>query len=79
VLDSPILLAIVCAATYFAAGAHEARTSGSHPGPPWALASMLVSALVLWALGLGWRALLAAQVVLFLGISVVRALREAPP
>ena len=78
-LGSPVLLALVCAMTFLAAGAHEARQSGSNPGPLWALASMLVSALMLWALGLGWGALLVAQVGLFFAIGLVRALREGRP
>lgn len=77
-LGSPILLALVCAATFLAAGAHEARSSGSNPGPLWALASVAVSGLVVWLLGLGWVALLVAQVALFLGIGLLRAMREPP-
>ena len=78
-IDSPLLLALVCAITYYAAGAHEARSSGAaNPGPWWALASIVVSALVLVLLKVGWTGLLVAQVVLFLAIGVVRALRESP-
>jgi hypothetical protein len=75
-LRAPILLALVCAFTYYLAGAHEARSTGSNPGPAWALASVVVSALVLVGLRAGWTGVLVAQVVLFLGIGVVRALRE---
>ena len=78
-IDSPLLLALVCAITYYAAGAHEARGSGAaNPGPWWALASIVVSALVLVLLQVGWVGLLVAQVVLFFAIGVVRALRESP-
>jgi hypothetical protein len=77
-LGSPLVLALVCAFTYLAAGAHEARSGGSNPGPWWALASVAVSALLVGGFGIGWIGLLVAQVVLFFAIGLVRALRESP-
>ncbi|MGH8028597.1 MAG: hypothetical protein ACREO3_01550 [Arenimonas sp.] len=75
-IGSPLLLALVCAITYYAAGAHEARDGRRNPGPLWALASVGVSAVALALLGFGWTGLLICQVLLFFVIGAVRAWRE---
>jgi len=75
-LKSPILLAIVCAYTYYVLGAHEAEQGERHRGMLWAALSAAVSFVAAYLFQWGWGALLAAQVMLFLGIAVFRAIRE---
>lgn len=75
-MGSPILLALICVVTFYAAGDYEARLSGTNNGPLWAILSALVSALVLISLNGSWSWLLVAQVALFIGIGVFRAWRS---
>ncbi|MGH8122775.1 MAG: hypothetical protein ACREPT_08365 [Rudaea sp.] len=76
ILGSPIMLALVCLFTYYAMGAYEARFEGGNQGILWAGLSALVSLLVL-SVGKGdWSWLLLAQIGLYLGIAVFRAVRE---
>ena len=75
-MDAPILLAFICIVTFYVAGDHEARLSGSNYGPLWAILSALVSALMLIAFNASWTWLLVSQVALFIGIGVVRAMRS---
>jgi hypothetical protein len=75
-LQSPLVLALVCALTFYGAGAHEARSGGDNHGLLWAALSALTSTLVLMAFDDSWAALLIAQLALFVGIGVFRAMRE---
>lgn len=75
-LDSPLLLAAICALFYFGAGARDAGQNGHNLGVLWAGLSVLVSAITLIALHGSWGWLLAAQIALFFGIGVVRASRS---
>jgi hypothetical protein len=74
---SPILLAFICAYTYYVLGAYEAQQGGKHHGILWAALSLLVSLVIVHLLKAGWGALLIAQAALFLGIAVFRAVRES--
>lgn len=76
-LKSPILLALVCAYTYYVLGAYEAQQGGSNNGLLWATLSTGVSLLVTGLFKAGWSVLLVAQIGLFLGITIFRALRES--
>jgi uncharacterized membrane protein YoaK (UPF0700 family) len=75
-IGAPILLALICIITFYAAGDHEARLSGKNFGMLWAVLSALVSAFVLIILNGSWSWLLASQIALFVGIGVVRAMRS---
>jgi hypothetical protein len=75
-LKSPILLAVVCAHTYYVLGAYEAEQGGRHNGVLWAALSAVVSFVAAYLLKWGWGASLIAQAALFLGIAVVRAMRQ---
>jgi hypothetical protein len=76
-LQSPYLLAAVCAFFFWGADAHEARSGGENHGALWAVLSILASTLMILgfhAATMGW--LLLAQGGLFLGIGLFRAWRE---
>ena len=75
-LGNEWVLALVCVVVFFGAGRHEARFGGHDRAAPWAALSIGVSALMMLVLHATWGWLLAAQVALFVGIGVVRALRE---
>jgi ABC-type polysaccharide/polyol phosphate export permease len=75
-MGAPILLAFICIVTFYAAGDHEARFSGSNYGMLWAILSALVSAVALIVLDASWSWLLASQVALFIGIGIFRAMRR---
>jgi|GEM_PF-557214 len=75
-LKSPILLMLVCAYTYYVLGAYEAEQGGNHRGVLWAALSLAVSLIVGYLFKGGWGVIVIAQVGLFLGIAIVRALRE---
>lgn len=75
-IHSPILLAVVCAYTYYVLGAYEAQQGSNHNGLLWAVLSLLVSLAVLGLFKGGWGVLLMAQTALFIGIAVFRAMRE---
>lgn len=74
-LGAPALLAFVCAIVFYKAGAQEARLGGTDHGVLWASFSILLSALIGMLHGT-WLWLLIAQIALFFGIGVCRALRE---
>lgn len=76
-IQSPILLAVVCAYTYYVLGAYEAQQGGNHNGLLWVFLSLLVSLVVLGLFKGGWGVLLIAQAGLFVGIAVFRAVRES--
>ena len=71
-----VMLAIVCAMTFFRAGRMESANAAHDYGLPWALMSVSLSALVLVVLKAAWLVLLLFQVGLFFGIGVFRALRD---
>lgn len=75
-LNSPILLAIVSAYTYYVLGAYEAQQGGRHHGILWSALSLGVSLVVAYLFKGGWSVLLVAQIGLFLGIAVFRAMRQ---
>lgn len=75
-LRSPILLAIICAYTYYVLGAQEAQQGGRHHGVLWAGLSLVVSFIVTYLFKGGWGISLLAQAGLFIGIAVVRAMRD---
>ncbi len=70
------VLALVCVVTFYGAGAHEGRFGGNNHGVLWAALSIAVSALVVLVFKGTWGYLLAAQVLLFVGIGVARAARD---
>ncbi|MEG3790608.1 hypothetical protein V1318_10820 [Lysobacter sp. CCNWLW3] len=71
-----LMLALVCAVTFFRAGRFESDGEAYDYSFLWALMSALLSALVLVAFKAPWLVLLLCQVALFLGIGVYRALRD---
>ena len=76
-----MLLVAFFAVLYYLAGEHESRFGGaslgaSHNGLLWAMLSLLVSFVVLAGFDASTTWLLASQVVLFIGIGVVRAMRD---
>lgn len=71
-----VVLAIVCAVTFFRAGRFESTGEAYDYGFFWALMSMLVSALFLLAFHASWFVLLLGQIGLFLGIGVFRAILD---
>ena len=75
-LGNEWVLALVCVVVFFGAGRHEARFGGRDHAALWAALSIGVSALMVLVLHATWGWLLAAQVALFIGLGVVRALRE---
>lgn len=77
IIQSPFLLAFVCAYTYYVLGAYEAQQGGNHNGLLWTVLSLLVSLVVLGLFKSGWGVLLIAQAALFVGIAVFRAMRES--
>lgn len=71
-----LVFAMVCAVTFFRAGRFESVGEAHDYGFIWALMSVSLSALVLLAFKASWIVLLLCQVGLFIGIGVVRALRD---
>ncbi len=71
-----VMLALVCAVTFFRAGRMESVGAAYDYSFLWALMSVLLSALVLIALKASWVVLFLCQIGLFLGIGVYRALRD---
>ena len=76
-LGSPALLAAVFAFFFWRAGDYEARQGGRNFGVAWAVASVVVSVIMLVPMQATWGALLVAQVLLFFGIGAFRAWRES--
>jgi hypothetical protein len=76
-LSTPIMLAVVCAYTYYVLGAYEAEQGGNHHGMLWAGLSLGVSFVVAYLFKGGWGVLLFAQVALFFGIAAFRAMRKS--
>lgn len=75
-LSIELLLALACAITFFRAGSFESVGAARDYSFPWALMSALISALVLLWLEGSWVFLLIAQIGLFLGIGIYRAIRD---
>ena len=75
-LSLEVVLALVCAVTFFRAGRFESTDQAHDFSALWALMSALVSALVLLGLDGSWVALAAAQVGLFFAIGIYRAVRD---
>jgi len=71
-----VVLALVCAVTFFRAGRLESVGAARDYSYQWALMSALLSALVLVAFKAPWVVLLLCQAGLFFGIGVYRALRD---
>ncbi|GAA5073856.1 hypothetical protein [Lysobacter panacisoli] len=71
-----LLLAFLCAVTYYRAGRMESRDQAVDLSFPWALMSALLSALVLVGFDASWFMLLLSQIGLFFGIGFYRALRD---
>ena len=71
------ILGFACAWLFLAMGRHEAR-NGDAPdhGMWWALASIVVTVVAIQGLGAAGGLVVACQVLLFLGIAVVRVLLE---
>ncbi|HUA80437.1 MAG TPA: hypothetical protein VL997_08705 [Dyella sp.] len=76
-LKSPLVLAVICAYTYYVLGAYEAQQGDRHHGILWASLSLAASFVMAYLFKGGWGALLIMQVLLFFGIAVVRAWRES--
>ena len=70
-----IALCIVGAAVFFNAGRMEAESGAPDHSVLWGALSLLVS-IGAFALGGGWIAWVIAQIVLFVGIAVVRVMLE---
>ena len=71
------IIGFVFAYCYFMGGRLEAKQRGGrNPGPFWALASILVTAVVIQGLGGGVFAVIVGQVLLFVGITVWRVTFE---
>lgn len=71
-----VVLAIVCAVTFFRAGRFESDGEAYDYSFIWSLMSVLLSAFVLVLLEASWGVLLLCQVGLFFGIGVFHALRD---
>jgi len=71
-----VVLALVCAVTFFRAGQMESVGEAYDYSFLWALISALLSALALVAFNASWLVLLLCQIGLFFGIGVFRALRD---
>ena len=65
------VLTVVCAIVFYRAGAIE-----DSPGLLWAALSAAISLVIWLLLGWGLLAMIVAQVALFIGIGVVRVMRE---
>jgi hypothetical protein len=76
-LNTPLMLAVVCAYTYYVLGKYEAEQGGRNNGLLWAGLSVGVSFVVAYLCKGGWGVLLLAQVGLFAGITIFRAMRES--
>jgi hypothetical protein len=76
VFGSEWLLSLIFVVLFFSAGKHEARFGGNDHSVPWAALSIGLSALMVLAFKAQPPILFVAQVGLFIGIAVVRALRE---
>ena len=70
------MLALVSIALFYGAGVQEAQMGGNNNGFVWALLSALMSAFVLILLKGPWSWVVLAQIALFIGIGVFRALRD---
>jgi hypothetical protein len=75
-LQPALILAFVCAFTFYGAGKAEARNGGRNNGVLWAGLSIAVSALLIRLFGAGWLLVVLGQAALFVGIGIVRALRD---
>lgn len=71
------LIGFVCAFVFYGAAEMEAPAGRRGNAILWAGLSIALSALVIHVFGSGWFLVLVAQAVLFVGIGVVRALRES--
>ena len=74
-LGNEWVLALVCVVTFYGAGEHEGRFGGHNHGTLWAALSIALSAIVVLLFKGTWMYLLISQVLLFVAIGVVRALR----
>ena len=76
-LQTNWIIAFVCAFVFFGAGKQNATVvGGKNFSFLWAGLSIAVSALVIRFLNAGWFIVLVAQAFLFVGIGVVRTMRD---
>ena len=75
-MGNELILALVCALTFFGAGELDSRGEAHDYRYPWALMSALLSALILIVFKGSWAVLLLSQVGLFVGIGVFRLMRD---
>ena len=76
-LQSNWIIGFVCAYTWFMMGRHEAQTtSRRNSGPLWALASILITVVIIQGFAGGWALVVFSQILLFLAISVWRVAFE---
>lgn len=75
-LQPQVILAAVCAFTFIAAGKAEAKGGGPNHGLLWGMLSVVTSAVLIKFLDAGALLVVLGQAALFIGIGVVRAMRD---
>ena len=70
------ILAFVCAFTFFGAGKAEAKGGGPDHGLLWSALSVATSAVLIKFFDAGWILVLLGQVGMFIGIGIIRAMRD---
>jgi hypothetical protein len=75
-LQTNWILAFVCAFVFFGAGRAEAKGGGRDHGLLWSGLSVATSAALIQFLGAGWLLVLLGQAGLFVGIGVIRAMKD---
>jgi hypothetical protein len=70
------ILAFVCAFTFFGAGKAEAKGGGPDHGLLWSGLSVATSAALIKFFDAGWFLVLLGQAGLFIGIGIIRAMRD---
>jgi hypothetical protein len=75
-LQTNWILAFVCAFIFFGAGKAEAKGGGPDHGLLWSASSVATSAVLIKFLDAGWILVLLGQVGMFVGIGIIRAMRD---
>ena len=75
-LQPHLLLAFVCAFTFFGAGKAEAKGGGPDHGLLWSALSVATSAALIRFFDAGWFLVLLGQLGVFIGIGIFRAMRD---
>jgi hypothetical protein len=75
-LQPNLLLAFVCAFTFFAAGKAEAKGGGPNHGLLWSVLSAATSAVFIKLFDAGWMLVLLGQAGVFVGIGIFRAMKD---